>query len=217
MYNPKHFKTEDIEQMHDLMRQHNFATLVTQHDGAPFATHLPVLLDAARGPYGTLVAHVARGNPQWRDLAAEQETLIIFQGPHAYISPSWYGVAPSVPTWNYAAVHAYGAARLVEDRAELREMLRALVHHHESGFEHPWPMDVPEDYMENMMRGVVGFEIAIERLEGKLKLSQNRVADDRRRVVDALEGGDLLGRATAEMMRAAEERVTERQGDEVTK
>ena len=98
MYNPRHFETSDIAGMHALMRQHNFAILVTQHGGAPFAKHLPFLLDEARGPYGTLLAHLARPNPQWHDLAAGGEALVIFQGAHAYISPSWYASAPSVPT-----------------------------------------------------------------------------------------------------------------------
>jgi transcriptional regulator len=201
MYNPKQFRTDDVVQMHGLMRQGNFAIMVTQHDGAPLASHLPFLLDEQRGKYGTLLAHLARPNPQWRDLAAGQEALVIFQGPHAYISPSWYGVAPSVPTWNYAAVHAYGVARIVEDADELRSMLGALVDQHESAFERPWLMDLPEDYMGRMLRGVVGVEIAITRLEGKLKMSQNRDADDRRRVVAALEaGGD---HATAAMVAGA--------------
>jgi transcriptional regulator len=201
MYNPKHFCADDIAQMHDLIRHHSFAILVTQHAGAPFATHLPFLLDARRGRHGTLLAHLARPNPQWHDLAAGQEALAIFQGPHAYISPSWYGVVPSVPTWNYAAVHASGTARIVDDPAELRAMLARLVDENESRFEQPWRMDLPEDYMDRMMRGVVGFEIAITRLEGKLKMSQNRSADDRRRVVDALERhGD---HATAAMVEGA--------------
>lgn len=217
MYNPKHFQTEDIAQMHGLMRQYSFATLVTEHDGAPYATHLPFLLDERRGAYGALLGHLARGNPQWRDLAAGQPALAIFQGPHAYVSPSWYGVSPSVPTWNYAVVHAYGTARLVEDRAELHAMLGALVDQHEAAFECPWRMELPEDYMDRMVRGVVGFTIEIARLEGKLKLSQNRGADDRRRVVDALEhGGDPLGRETAGLMRAVDERRADL-GDKVTR
>lgn len=202
MYNPKHFRADDVAQMHDLIRRYSFAILVTQHEGAPFATHLPFLLDERRGPYGTLLAHLARPNPQWRDLASGQEALAIFQGPHAYISPSWYGVAPSVPTWNYAAVHAYGTARIVDDPAELRTMLARLVDENEARFEQPWRMDLPEDYMDRMMRGVVGFEIAIARLEGKLKMSQNRSADDRRRVVEALEqqGNHASARLVAETL-----------------
>ena len=186
MYIPKHFHTNDTAQMHAFMRAHNFATLVTQHDGEPFASHLPFILDAEHGAHGRLLAHLARPNPQWRDLAAGQTALVIFQGPHAYITPSWYSAELSVPTWNYATVHAYGAARIVDDRDELYEMLKSLVGMHEAGFDQPWPMNLPDDYMNNMMRGVVGFEIVIARLEGKLKLSQNRSAEDRRRVADEL-------------------------------
>lgn len=203
MYIPKHFQTQDIAQMHALMRQHSFATLVTEHDGAPFASHLPFLLDEARGPYGTLIAHMARANPQWRDLAAGQAPLVIFGGPHAYISPSWYAAELSVPTWNYAAVHAYGAPRIVEDRDELYAMLKRLVDTHEAGFAQPWPMNLPQDYMDNMIRGVVGFEIAIARLEGKLKLSQNRPEEDRRRVAAALApSADPTTAGVAELMGA---------------
>jgi transcriptional regulator len=201
MYTPKHFLTEDVARMHELMRRYSFATLVTRHDGAPFASHLPFLLDERRGPRGALLAHLARGNPQWRDLADGQEALVIFQGPHAYVSPSWYGVAPSVPTWNYAAVHAYGRARIIEEPSELRRLLGALVELHEASFGQPWRMDLPDEYMQRMVRGLVGFEIEIARLEGKLKLSQNRPADDRRRVVAALEeSADPLGLATAKLM-----------------
>jgi transcriptional regulator len=206
MYIPKHFHTEDISQMHGLIRRYSFGILVTQQGGAPFATHLPFLLDERRGRYGTLLAHLARGNPQWRDLAAGQQALAIFQGPHAYVSPAWYGAAPSVPTWNYVAVHAYGTAKIVDDAGELRRMLGALVDEHEAGFAQPWRMELPEDYMDRMTRGVVGFEIEIARLEGKLKLSQNRGADDRQRVIEALAASeDQLSLATAAAMRELEE------------
>src|SRR6476620_10303297 len=109
MYLPKSFQIEDLGELHAFILAHNFASLITQHQGAPFATHLPFLLDAERGPHGTLLAHMARANPQWRGFASGQPALVIFQGPHTYISPSWYEpIAPSVPTWNYATVHAYG-------------------------------------------------------------------------------------------------------------
>jgi len=113
MYIPNSHRADDRAQLHGLMRQYNFATLVTQHEDAPFATHLPFLLDTERGAHGTLLAHLARANPQWRDFVAGREVLVIFQGPHAYISPSWYQVHPSVPTWNYAVVHAYGVPRII--------------------------------------------------------------------------------------------------------
>ena len=186
MYIPKHFREDDLNTLHDLMRVYSFATLITQHEGVPFATHLPFILDAQRGPYGTLLAHVARANPQWRDFTSEQEVLVIFQGPHAYVSPSWYEVELSVPTWNYAAVHAYGIPRLIEDGEELYQLLKVLIETHESQFENPWPFQLPDDYLQKMMRGIVAFEIEITRLEGKFKMSQNRTASERENVIAAL-------------------------------
>jgi transcriptional regulator len=200
MYIPKSNRADDRAQLHELMRQYNFATLVTQHQGAPFATHLPFLLDAERGAHGTLLAHMARANPQWRDFAAG-EALVIFQGPHAYISPSWYQSHPSVPTWNYAVAHAYGAPRLIEDHDTLYRMLELLVDTHEAAFPQPWRLNLPEDYMGKMMRAVVGFEIEITRLEGKLKLSQNRSETDQARVIEALARSDYpLDRDLANLM-----------------
>jgi len=202
MYIPNSFREDDPKLLHELIRQHNFGILITQRDGAPFATHLPFMLDAERGPHGTLLAHMARANPQWCDFAAGQVALAIFQGPHAYISPSWYEAMPSVPTWNYAVVHAYGVPRVIEDRQELQRMLGRLVATHESPRAQPWRMELPDDYIDRMMRAIVGFEIEISRLEGKLKLSQNRGENDRRQVAQALaESGEPLDRAVAEMMR----------------
>jgi transcriptional regulator len=203
MYIPKAFRQDDIRVLHKLMRESSFVTLVTQHQGVPFATHLPCLLDAERGPYGTLLAHMARANPQWHDFASAQEVLVIFQGPHAYVSPSWYEVELSVPTWNYAVVHAYGFPRLIEEHEKLYTLLKTLVATHEAQFENPWPFQLPDDYMQKMMRGIVGFEIEITRLEGKFKLSQNRTASERERVITALqESADTL--AVAELMKSVD-------------
>src|SRR5215213_6013677 len=207
MYLPKSFQTEDLAELQAFMRAYNFASLVTQHESAPFASHLPFMLDAERGPYGTLLAHMARANPQWRDFATGGEVLVMFQGPHAYISPSWYETHPSVPTWNYAVVHAYGAARVVEDHATLRPMLERLVDTHEAAFAQPWRMDLPHDYLDKMMRAIVGFEIEITRLEGKLKLSQNRSEHDQRRVMAMLrDSDDPLSVGVATLMNKQEER-----------
>src|SRR5260370_40830619 len=123
MYIPKAFREDDIKTLHTFMREYSFATLVTQQEGMPFASHLPFLLDREQGPYGTLLAHMARANPQWRDFDGTQEALVIFQGPHAYISPSWYQASLSVPTWNYAVAHAYGQPRIIEDQAILYTLL----------------------------------------------------------------------------------------------
>lgn len=195
MYIPKAFREDNIDTLHAFMREYSFATLVTQHNGELLASHLPFLLDAERGrdksgPYGTLKAHMARANPQWRTFAETQEALVIFQGPHTYISPSWYedDIEQSVPTWNYAVVHAYGIPHLIEDTIRLYSILQALVQNHEAHFEKAWTPQPLDDYMQNKMRAIVGFEIPITRLEGKFKLSQNRSTNDQARVVAALEG-----------------------------
>ena len=203
MYIPKAFRQDDIGTLHTFMQVYSFATLVTVQNGVPFATHLPCILDTGRGPHGTLLAHMARANPQWHDFNSAQEVLAIFQGPHAYISPSWYEVELSVPTWNYAAVHAYGLPRLIEDQEELSQLLKTLIQTHESQFENPWPFQLPDDYLQKMIRGIAGFEIEITRLEGKFKLSQNRSATERENVIASLqESTDAL--AVAEMMKSLE-------------
>lgn len=204
MYIPKAFREDDIHTLHTFMRAYSFATLVTMQNGVPFATHLPFILDTGRGLHGTLLAHMARANPQWHDFNSAQEVLVIFQGPHAYISPSWYEVELSVPTWNYAAVHAYGLPRLIDDREELYTLLKTLVQTHEVHFEKPWPFQLPDDYLQKMMRGIVGFEIEITRLEGKFKLSQNRTEAERANVITALQAStDTL--AVAELMKSSVE------------
>jgi transcriptional regulator len=187
MYMPTLYHEEDLATLHGLMRAYNFATIVTQHEGAPFATHTPLILAPEEGPYGTLYGHIARANSQWRDFDASQEALVIFQGPHTYVSPSWYEVELSVPTWNYAAVHAYRAPRLITDQAEFYALLENLVRTHESQFARPWLFELPDDYVHNMMQGIVGFGMRITRLEGKYKLSQNRSRTDQENVAATLQ------------------------------
>ena len=164
-------------------------------------THLPLLLDRARGAPGTLIGHVARGNPHWRKLKERPQVLAVFHGPHAYVSPSWYGVHPSVPTWNYAVVHARGRARLIEDPQALEAIVRRLVATFENPRPVPWRMELPEDYQRGMIGGIVGFEIEISQLTGKFKLSQNRTREDRVRVVNALEAGMPHEQEVAALMR----------------
>ncbi len=204
MYTPEAFREEDITRLHTLMQNYNFAALVTQQpDGVPVATHLPFLLDTKRGSsgYGTLLCHMARANPQWRTFASERELLVIFQGPHAYVSPSWYEEALSVPTWNYAVVHAYGKPRIIKDATELYGVLRTLVEQSEAQFAKPWPFDLPQDFVEQKMRGTVGIEIEITRLEGKFKLSQNRPVIDQVNVATTLHNGnDVLSEDVARLM-----------------
>ena len=202
MYIPTAFRKDDIKALHTFMQENSFATLVTCQDGIPFATHLPLLLDTERGPYGTLRGHVARGNSQWRFFDDEREVLVMFQGPHTYITPSWYEVELSVPTWNYAVVHAYGIPGVIEDKTVLYTLLQELVRKHEALFEKPLQFQLPGDYMQKMMQGIFGFEIEITRLEGKYKLSQNRSTNDQQRVASALEAqADEASVGVAKLMR----------------
>jgi transcriptional regulator len=161
------------------MREHGFATLISHGGDGPVASHLPLFFDADRGPLGTLRGHLARSNPHCEALRAVAETLAVFQGPHAYISPNWYESGASVPTWNYAVVHAYGTPRQLEPEA-LHKHLDELVSVYESGQPRPWSTDaLAPDFLEQLEGGIVGFEITITRLEGKWKLGQNRTAADR--------------------------------------
>ncbi len=182
MYTPSAFRVERKDLLHRLITDYPFAPLVTTMDGGHVATHLPFLLDPTAGRFGVLRAHMARPNPQWNGFAAGQDALVIFQGPHAYVSPSWYTTQPAVPTWNYAVVHAYGVPRVV-DEARLRRILLDTVNTFESN---PESDSIPDAYFDKMVGGVVGFEIEITRLEGKYKLGQNRSVEDRRGVVSAL-------------------------------
>jgi transcriptional regulator len=206
MYVPRAFEVADPAWCHAIMRAQSFAIMVTADDaGLPFATHLPLLLDEARGPRGTLRGHVARANPHWRYLASGRPTLAVFAGAHAYVSPSWYATHPSVPTWNYVAVHASGAGSLGEEPARVKALLADLVRVYERAGPAAWSLDsLPGEYLDGMQRGIVAFEIPIDRLEGKAKLSQNRDAVDRARAAEALAAtDDPLARAVAALMAPA--------------
>ena len=160
MYVPAAFQVEDLDVLHDFIERHSFATLVTSVDRRPFATHLPLLLDRTRGEFGTLLGHVAKPNSHWRGLEAQAESLAIFHGPHAYISPSWYrGDAPAVPTWNYAVVHAYGPAQSISDERWIDELLERMVATYEADFDHPWRYDMSATLRKQFLQGVVGVEL----------------------------------------------------------
>jgi transcriptional regulator len=189
MYIPKHFELTDKVAMHDLMRQFSFATIVSVLEGVPFATHMPVVVRPELGEFGTIRTHIARANPQWKSFPNDSEILVIFQGDHTYISPRWYETHPSVPTWNYVTVHAYGRPKIVEKPEQVRELLDELVSSYEGS--DGWNSShLSEKYMDGMMRGIVAFELEITRLEGKMKLSQNRSEADQRSVVTALGSSD---------------------------
>jgi transcriptional regulator len=201
LYQPSAFNEQDTAALQALIEAHGFATLISPDAEDPPVSHLPLLLDRARGPFGTLIGHMARGNPHWQRLRVNPSALAIFHGPHAYVSPAWYAHHPSVPTWNYAVVHAYANAQLSEDPTALEPLVRRLVEHHEAGRPQPWRMALPHEYMDGMLRGIVGFELRITRLTGKFKLSQNRPAGDAQRVAQALERGSEVDRAVAQLMR----------------
>ncbi len=210
MFVPKAFRLDDRQAVAALLEAYDFALLVTALDGQPQASHLPFLYDPERGPEGTLLGHMARANPQWRDFAtlAErgEEALVIFQGPHSYISPTWYGGGPpTVPTWNYVAVHAYGQPTLMEEPAAVRGLLDRLVAVQEAGQHRPWStQDLEESFVEGMMRGMVAFEIPLTRLEAKAKLSQNKKPAQLAAAAQVLEAAEApLARETGRWMRAA--------------
>jgi transcriptional regulator len=198
MYVPAHFEETRPEVLHELIREHPLAALVTLGSEGLNANHIPLELDPAPAPFGTLRGHVARGNPVWRDFSRDVEALAVFQGPQAYISPSWYQTKREtgkvVPTYNYIVVHAYGPMRVIEDRAWLRGLVERLTSRYEAGSREPWKVtDAPADFVEQMLGAIVGIEIPLTRLLGKWKVSQNRPAVDREGVVAALRessGGD---------------------------
>ena len=186
MYIPDAFREERLDVLHRLIEENSFATLITDSPDGLFATHIPVLLDRAAGPRGTLNAHVARANPHWRYLAGS-DALVIFQGPHAYVSPSWYATGGRVPTWNYIAAHAYGAPRLIEDPRAVRALIERTVGTYESGFAAPWDMSgLDPKAVDGLLQSIVAFEIPIARLEGKRKLNQNRSRADREGAIRGL-------------------------------
>ena len=192
------------------IERYDFGLLVSHGPAGLVASHIPFLIER-QGDELHLVGHLARPNPQVSELAnlggaARGEVLTIFNGPHAYISPGWYAGGPAVPTWNYIDVHAYGTLRLIEDDAWLRLALRRLSDRHEARSKEPWRMqDLPERYTAGMVKGIIGLDIAVTRLEGKYKLSQNRPAVDRPRIVAALEAqGEADTLAVARLMRERE-------------
>jgi len=191
MFVPEPFKEDRIEVLHDAIRAARLAALVTIGADGMTASHVPVLLEPQVGRHGTLVGHISRANGQWKTASAETPALAIFTGPDAYISPSWYPskreAGKVVPTWNYVAVHAYGPIAWIDKADALREIVTRLTERHEAGRDEPWAVsDAPDDFVRQMLRGIVGFRLTIERLEGKWKMSQNRNQADRKGAADGL-------------------------------
>ena len=185
MYTPAQFALHDPAALFDLIERYSFGLLVSQHDGEPLATHLPLLADRTATPQGHLTGHMARANPQWQQ-ADGRQVLAVFSGPHAYISPSWYDAANVVPTWNYVAVHVYGTFHAIHDEAGMLQIVRKTVQAYEATMPAPWSMDAQADFNAKMLKAIVGFRIDITRIEGKLKLSQNQPRDRQEKVAQAL-------------------------------
>jgi len=213
MYLPAHFEERRPEVLHALLRAHPLGLLLTQampDAGAPAkldANAIPFMLDADRGPHGTLVAHVARANPVWREARTDAESVVVFQGPQVYVTPAWYATKAEtgkvVPTWNYVIAEARGRLVVHDDAAWLHALVSRLTDTHEAPRAAPWGVaDAPADYIETMLRGIVGIEVELTALAGKWKVSQNRPAADREGVVQGLAALGEQGDAQAAQMAA---------------
>jgi len=186
MYIPPFNRVEDGEKIDALIERYGFATIVAQKDGALLASHLPVLLDKSRDGRRVLRSHMARANRQWQVFTPDTEVLCIFTGPHAYISPSWYQMQHTVPTWNYAAVHLYGKATIVDDSSALRQIVIDTTVKYESTMAQPWQVPLSETEINSMLKAVVGFSINVTRVEAKFKLGQNRSKEDQQGMLRGL-------------------------------
>jgi transcriptional regulator len=193
MYIPSANRIDDREQIHSFIQSHGFATVVTHHEGRPWASHLPVLFDEANEGHGVLRSHMARANEQWRHFESGQEVLCIFHGPHSYISPSSYVMQETVPTWNYAAVHVYGKATVIEDATVLRGIVHDTTTKYESHRPVPWEITLPETAFDAMLKAIVGFTIQITKIEAKFKLGQNRSQADQDGMLRDLQASPDLG------------------------
>jgi transcriptional regulator len=207
LYQPPHHREERLHLQHELIRRYPLGTLVTLGAEGLTANPVPFILDASRGKYGLLQAHLARANAQWRDFDPGVDALVIFQGAQTYITPSWYATKREtgkvVPTWNYVTVQVHGSLRVVEDRDWLAKQIAALTVLNEAGRQTPWSVhDAPTPFIEAQLKGIIGIEISISRIEGKWKVSQNRPEADRRGVVAGLlDEGDEASRDMAELVR----------------
>ncbi len=193
MYTPPSFVVDNLETLHNFIQAHSFGVLTSVHNKAPVASHLPLLLERDSGDRGTLVGHMARANPQWKT-AADTEVLVVFHGPHAYISPSWFGDTNVVPTWNYVAVHVYGTVKIENDPQELHDIVRRYVNFYEATMPTPWELESAEDaFVTQLVEAIVGFTITIDRIEGKSKLNQNHSAERQQKVLNGLQQRDWPG------------------------
>lgn len=184
MYIPKSFEVNDRQILFNFIRNNSFGILFSRTEPGSFATHLPFLLEETTDR-GCLLAHMAKANPHWKELQHE-EVLVVFNGPHAYISPTWYGEKNTVPTWNYVAVHVYGEFELIEDQESLKSIIEKTVQFYESSMPNPWQADFHDEFTDQLMKAIVGFKIRITKIEGKWKLSQNHSIERQQNVIRSL-------------------------------
>jgi transcriptional regulator len=192
VYTPPFNRVDDRKKINAFVQAHGFATLIAEGPDGLSASHLPVLFDEDQGKFGTLRSHMARANPQWQRFESGKEVLCIFAGPHAYISPSWYVTQHTVPTWNYAAVHAYGIPKIMDEPA-LKNVVFDTTHKYESAMPAPWKIPLSERELGGMLKAIVGFSIEITRLEAKFKLGQNRSKEDQEGMLQALQNAPDSG------------------------
>lgn len=201
MYLPEQFKETSPERIAALIESHSFGMLVTAPEGAPFVSHLPFIFDRFAGSKGKLFCHMARANPQWQHLSTAGEALVVFQGPHAYVSPSWYS-SPGVPTWNYAVVHLRGKPRIIESESELESLLERLTHVYESNMPNPWNTELAGERRAKLLNAIMGIEIEVMGIQAKFKISQNRPLEDQRSVIEQLaHSGNQVDAAMANLMK----------------
>jgi transcriptional regulator len=203
MYSPEHFKETNPERISALIKDNPLGMLITAPEGEPFVRHLPFTFESSADSQGKLLGHMARANPQWQHFVEGSKVLVVFQGPHAYISPSWYS-SPGVPTWNYAVVHLRGIPRLIEGESELEALVEQITHVHESHMPNPWRPNLTGERRSKLLNMIVGFEIELTDIQGKFKLSQNRPLEDQRCVVDKLsQSSNQTEAAVAKLMSGA--------------
>ncbi|MEK4883953.1 FMN-binding negative transcriptional regulator [Bacillus sp. FSL W8-0223] len=185
MYIPTAFRVNDQSRLVDFIKGNSFGILFSQEESGPSATHLPFFLDEKTWDNGVLISHMAKQNPHWKKLNGK-EVLVVFQGPHAYISASWYKDPNTVPTWNYVAVHVYGTVQIIEKKEEMVERMEKTVHFYESSMPDPWDTPFDDEFIDGLMNGIVVFEISINKMEGKWKLSQNHSIERQQNVINGL-------------------------------
>jgi transcriptional regulator len=185
MHVPPYFKPQNIEQVEDFLKKNTFAALVSMVKGKLWATHIPMMLGKNQAGEQVLWAHVSKGNPQWKEIAEQEEVMAIFQGPHTFITSDWYD-HQNVSTWNYVAVHVYGKARLLEND-DLRATVRHLVEHYEAPHSKGHIDNLDEKYVNQQFRGIMGIELKVERIEAAFKMSQNRDENNYENIIEKLE------------------------------